>query len=46
MAPWDTIPPVPEKLSVYETALREIANMGDMERASGCIAIARKALNQ
>lgn len=44
--PWETIPPVPEKLSVYETALRLIAGMGDMQRAGDAIAIAKKALDQ
>ena len=38
-------PLVPDKLSVYETALKLIANMGDMQRAGDAIVTARKALN-
>lgn len=39
-------PPVASKLSVYETALRQIASKGEMERAQECVEIARAALQE
>jgi len=40
------VEPTNDKLAVFETALREIASKGDVERAGECVAIAKKALEE